>query len=55
MGNIARIPVAIYPNMRICALSFEYLSTPAEVPYYNKKNAKYKNQKGATTSRIDKE
>lgn len=52
LGNIGSMPVALYPNMRICAISFEQLSSPAEVPYHKKKNAKYINQKGPTISRI---
>jgi len=52
LANIGLMPIALYPGMRICALSFEKLSSPAEVPYYKKKNAKYLNQKGPTVSRI---
>ncbi|KXK11958.1 MAG: Deoxycytidine triphosphate deaminase [Microgenomates bacterium OLB23] len=37
LGNIGSMPVALYPNMRICAISFEQLSSPAEVPYYKKR------------------
>lgn len=52
LGNIGLMPVALYPGMRICALSFERLTSPAEVPYHKKKKAKYLNQKGPTVSRI---
>lgn len=52
LGNIGSMPVALYPGMRICALSFEQLSSPADVPYHKKKNAKYLNQSGPTISRI---
>jgi dCTP deaminase len=52
LGNIGSMPVALYPGMRICAISFEELSSPAEVPYHKKKNAKYNNQKGPTVSKI---
>lgn len=41
LGNLGRMPVALYPNMRICALTFEKLTSPALVPYTKKKNAKY--------------
>jgi dCTP deaminase len=52
LGNIGVMPVALYPGMRVCSLSFEQLSTPSEIPYYKKKSAKYINQKGPTVSRI---
>lgn len=55
IGNIARMPVALYPEMRICALSFEYLTAPAEIPYDKRKTSKYLNQKGAVVSKIDQE
>jgi len=37
--------VALTPGMRICAMTFEELSSPAETPYTKKKTAKYKFQK----------
>lgn len=51
LGNLGRMPVALYPGMRICAMAFEQLSSPAEVPYVNKTHAKYKFQKGPQESR----
>jgi len=53
LGNIGVMPVALYPGMRVCSLSFDQLSSPAEVPYYKKKSAKYLNQKGPTISKIN--
>lgn len=44
LGNLGRMPVALYPGMKICALTFEQLSSVAEVPYYKKKKAQYINQ-----------
>ena len=55
VGNLGRIPVALYPGMRICAFVFEELKSSAEVPYKKKKSAKYVNQDGPLASRIDKE
>lgn len=52
LANMGRIPVMLYPGMRICSISFEQLSTPAEVPYYKKKSAKYAGQKSPEASRI---
>src|SRR3989344_4604756 len=44
LGNMGRLPVALYPGMRICAMTFETLSSPAKVPYSHKKSAKYMGQ-----------
>lgn len=52
LANMGRIPVMLYPGMRICSISFEQLSSPAEVPYYKKKSAKYAGQKAPEASRI---
>ncbi len=46
LGNLGRIAVSLNPGMRICAMTFEELSSPAEVPYNKKKNAKYVIQNG---------
>ncbi len=51
LGNLGRMPVALYPGMRICAMAFEQLSSPAEVPYVNRKESKYKFQTGPTESK----
>lgn len=53
LGNLGRMPVALYPGMRICAMAFEQLSTPADVPYTAKTFAKYKFQKGPQESRYN--
>ncbi len=37
LGNLGVMPVALYPGMRVCAFTFEELSSPAEEPY-NKKH-----------------
>lgn len=52
LGNLGRMAVALTPGMRICSFSFEQLSSPAEIPYNLKKNAKYVGQKGPEESRI---
>ena len=52
LSNIGRMPIALYPGMRICAFTFETLSTPAEVPYYKKPKGKYTNQDGAVPSKV---
>lgn len=52
LGNLGRIAVALYPGMRICAMTFEELSSPAEVPYTKKKLAKYTFQESPEESKI---
>lgn len=44
LSNLGRLPVALYPGMRVCAMTFETLSSPAQVPYSKKKSAKYMGQ-----------
>ncbi|MBI4089409.1 MAG: dCTP deaminase [Candidatus Levybacteria bacterium] len=55
LANMGKMPVALYPQMRICSISFEQLSSPAEVPYYKKRGAKYVGQKGPDESKIHQE
>ncbi|MBI2616698.1 dCTP deaminase [Candidatus Gottesmanbacteria bacterium] len=52
MGNMARIPVALYSGMRVCALTFEELTSSSDVPYNLKKSAKYMNQDSPVASKI---
>jgi len=44
LGNLGRIAVALYPGMRICAFTFEQLSSPAATPYRLKPGNKYAGQ-----------
>jgi dCTP deaminase len=55
IANMGKMPVALYPGMRICSISFEELSSPAEVPYYKKKSAKYVGQRGPDESMLYKD
>jgi len=50
--NSGKLPLALRPKMKIGALSFETMSSPAEKPYNARKDAKYKGQSGAVASRI---
>lgn len=52
MTNINRMPVALYPGMRICQLAFQLMSSKAEIPYSKKKSAKYQGQILPQESRI---
>lgn len=44
ISNLNRLPVALYPGMRICQLAFELMSSPAETPYNKKPFSKYQGQ-----------
>ncbi len=50
--NINRMPVALYPGMRVCQLAFEDMSSEALVPYSKKKTSKYQGQELPQESRI---
>lgn len=52
LGNLGRMPIALYPGMRICSFTFEDLSSPAEVPYRLKPGNKYAGQKGPEASKF---
>ena len=55
MTNVGKMPVAIYPGMRICKLVFFKLSSPSQKPYDQKEDAKYNDQREIRQSRLDKE
>ena len=55
LSNLGRMPVALYPGMRICSFTFEQLSSPVSVPYYKKAGNKYAGQTGPVASRIFKD
>ncbi len=55
LGNLGRMAVSLTPGMRICAMTFEELSSKADVPYSNKKNAKYILQKSPEESKLYKD
>lgn len=52
LANMGRLPVMLYPGMRICSLSFEELTSSAQTPYYKKKSAKYSGQNKPLPSKI---
>jgi dCTP deaminase len=53
LSNVANLPIAIYPGMRIGQLSFYELSTAAEMPYGSREaGSKYQGQRGPTPSRV---
>ncbi len=52
LGNLGRMAVALTVGMRICAMTFEELSSEAVVPYSRKTHAKYVIQQGPEESKI---
>ena len=52
LSNVATLPIAIYPGMKIGQISFLRMTTPAEHPYgSNATGSKYQGQRGPTPSR----
>jgi deoxycytidine triphosphate deaminase len=52
LSNVANLPIAIYPGMKIGQISFLRMTTPAEEPYGSEAAAsKYHGQRGPTPSR----
>ena len=52
LGNLGVMPVALYPGMRVCAFTFEPLSSPAERPYGAQRTHKYIGEDAGFASRI---
>ncbi len=52
LSNVANLPIAIYPGMRIGQISFLQMTSEAETPYGSKSTrSKYQGQRGPTPSR----
>jgi dCTP deaminase len=52
LSNVATLPIAIYPGMKIGQISFYQMTTEAEVPYGAPElGSKYQGQTGPTASR----
>ena len=55
LSNVARIPIALTPGMKIGQLSFLELSSPCEFPYGSPElGSRYQDQQGPTASRTTK-
>ncbi len=52
IANINRMPVALYPGMRIGQFAFERMTGPAEMPYDRKPSSKYLKQVLPEESRV---
>ena len=55
LSNLGRMPVALYPGMRICSFSFQTVSSPVMTPYRSKPNNKYAGQVTPRASRLAEE
>ena len=55
LSNLGRVPVALYPGMRICSFTFEQLSGPSSMPYRSKPGNKYAGQTSPLASRLSTE
>jgi dCTP deaminase len=52
LSNVANLPIAIYPGMRIGQISFLGMTSEAEAPYGSESTrSKYQGQRGPTPSR----
>jgi dCTP deaminase len=52
LSNVANLPIAIYPGMKIGQISFLRMTTEAAVPYGSEETkSKYQGQRGPTPSR----
>jgi dCTP deaminase len=52
LSNVANLPIAIYPGMKIGQISFIRMTTAADVPYGSgATGSKYQGQRGPTASR----
>ena len=50
--NAAKLPILLYPGMKVCQVSFLEMTTPAEVPYGSERaRSKYQGQQGPGISR----
>src|ERR1700691_153846 len=52
LSNLGRLPVALYPGMRICSFTFEQLSSRVAVPYGKKAGNKYSSQDRPLASKL---
>ncbi len=55
LSNLSRLPVALYPGMRICSFTFEQLSSPSSNPYRTKVGNKYAGQQSPIGSQLSSE
>lgn len=51
ISNQSNLAVALYPDMYICQVAVEYLSSPAEKPYNKRKKSLYSKSKGPVAAK----
>ena len=54
-GNLNTMPLILYAGMRVCTMTFETLSSAAEIPYTEQKDHKYAYQDSSIASRLHEE
>jgi len=52
ISNMGRMPVALYPGMRIAKLTLHKLSSPCEKGYGERGDTKYNKQEGVSETRV---
>lgn len=52
LGNLGIMPVILYPGMRVCAFTFEEVTSKVDVPYHLKINNKYAGQEKPLASKF---
>jgi dCTP deaminase len=52
ISNLGKMPVTLYPGMRMCKLILFRLSSPSERPYDQRETSKYRDQDKVEQSRI---
>ncbi len=50
--NVGKTPIILYPEMPICKLMFENMSSCVKIPYGMLEKSRYQEQKGPTESRL---
>ena len=55
IANLGKMPVSLYPDMKICKLVLMRMSSASEKPYGARNETKYKGQDGVTESRISRD
>jgi dCTP deaminase len=52
LSNLGRVPVRLYPGMRIAQIVLYQLTSPAERPYGSERGSRYQEQSGPVASRL---
>jgi dCTP deaminase len=52
LSNLGRVPVRLYPGMRIAQIVMYQLTSPAERPYGSERGSRYQEQAGPVASRL---